>query len=638
VNVVARDRELAALATVTDDPGPIVTFVHGASGIGKTTILRALDATLAERGVRRVFVDGRDVEPTPRGVLWALERSLGTGKATASSVGAALGETPGRGVVIIDSYEALGLADSWLRTVFVPALTENVRLVIGTRLPPGPQWTQALEWRGLVDTLELQPLDDAHAHALLARFGVPRDEAERIVAIAGGLPVALTLAGAAAATATPMPDRPPTHEQVLAELARRFVDGLDDRQVREAVEAASVVRRLTAPLLEALVPEGVPELLFARLRALAFCTMESDGLRLHEAVRGAVAAELRAADPGRYRRYQQVAWRRLDTELRRTGRHELWRYTADLIHLVANPVWRHAFFPPGSTTLAVEPARPSHTPAIRALAARHERPTAAGLIELWLEEAFHAFHVVLDAAGEVVGFYCLCDAARATPRLVREDPVAAAWSAHLAEQPMRNGEVALFLRRWLSADAGEAPSPAQAAGWLDIKRTYLELRPSLRRVYLALQDLSPYAEVASTLGFEPLGPHPVELGDTTFQSAVLDMGPDSVDGWLSRLVAAELGLKSKSILDRARRGVRRSDGFLPLTRREFDVMTCLEEREGAVVSRDELLDEVWGPTFDGGSNVVDAVITSLRRKLGADAGLIETIRGHGYLFRGSPTA
>jgi DNA-binding response OmpR family regulator len=43
---------------------------------------------------------------------------------------------------------------------------------------------------------------------------------------------------------------------------------------------------------------------------------------------------------------------------------------------------------------------------------------------------------------------------------------------------------------------------------------------------------------------------------------------------------------------------------------------------------------VWGHADgSGSSNVVDAVVKSLRRKLGADAGLIETVRGHGYRWR-----
>ena len=48
------------------------------------------------------------------------------------------------------------------------------------------------------------------------------------------------------------------------------------------------------------------------------------------------------------------------------------------------------------------------------------------------------------------------------------------------------------------------------------------------------------------------------------------------------------------------------------------------------VARDSLIQDVWGLRFDPGSNVVDAVVASLRRKLGGLSGAIETVRGFGY--------
>src|SRR6185295_19604229 len=99
--------------------------------------------------------------------------------------------------------------------------------------------------------------------------------------------------------------------------------------------------------------------------------------------------------------------------------------------------------------------------------------------------------------------------------------------------------------RWLSREHGEKPSPVQAAFWLDIKRTYMEMRPHLRRVYLALSDLASYAPAALRLGFQVLGEDDVDLEGATYQSAVLDFGPLSVDGWLTRLAANELGVEEE---------------------------------------------------------------------------------------------
>ena len=62
-------------------------------------------------------------------------------------------------------------------------------------------------------------------------------------------------------------------------------------------------------------------------------------------------------------------------------------------------------------------------------------------------------------------------------------------------------------------------------------------------------------------------------------------------------------------------------------------MRYLTLRQGEAVSRTELLNDVWGIKHDGGGNVVDVIVASLRKKLGASASVIETVHGHGYLYR-----
>ena len=57
-------------------------------------------------------------------------------------------------------------------------------------------------------------------------------------------------------------------------------------------------------------------------------------------------------------------------------------------------------------------------------------------------------------------------------------------------------------------------------------------------------------------------------------------------------------------------------------------MRCLVERQGATVTRERLLAEVWGIDFDPGTNVVEVSVRRLRRKLGPTA--IETVRNVGY--------
>jgi DNA-binding response OmpR family regulator len=66
-----------------------------------------------------------------------------------------------------------------------------------------------------------------------------------------------------------------------------------------------------------------------------------------------------------------------------------------------------------------------------------------------------------------------------------------------------------------------------------------------------------------------------------------------------------------------------------LTTKEFDLLTCFLEHQGIVLSRERLLDIVWGMSYPGGTRTVDMHVAQLRRKLGQSEA-IRTVRGAGY--------
>jgi DNA-binding response OmpR family regulator len=86
------------------------------------------------------------------------------------------------------------------------------------------------------------------------------------------------------------------------------------------------------------------------------------------------------------------------------------------------------------------------------------------------------------------------------------------------------------------------------------------------------------------------------------------------------------------MLDVARREVRRGEQRIALTNREFQVLAFLMGRQGRVVTRIMIEQQVWGHDFPGFSNTVDVHIKRLRDKLDlpGDASIIETVRGAGY--------
>jgi Transcriptional regulatory protein, C terminal len=214
--------------------------------------------------------------------------------------------------------------------------------------------------------------------------------------------------------------------------------------------------------------------------------------------------------------------------------------------------------------------------------------------------------------------------------------VAATWREHLRANPVPRGQQVLFLRYMLAADGGEAATPAHAALILDLKRRYLEMRPRLRRIYSLAADPAAALSQLAPLGFARLEDGTAEIGGTTSHGLCNDFGPSSIDGWLTDLAAREMLIESHALLDPDRRQLVLDGTRANLTRLEFDVLHYLHEREGRVVSRAALLRDVWGYDWTGGSNVVEVVISALRRKLGDRASNLQTVRGAGYRFTAPP--
>ena len=88
-------------------------------------------------------------------------------------------------------------------------------------------------------------------------------------------------------------------------------------------------------------------------------------------------------------------------------------------------------------------------------------------------------------------------------------------------------------------------------------------------------------------------------------------------------------------MDTDRHEVTVSGESVELTRREFDLLHYLLENKGKVISRESLLDHVWGFDFVGETNAVDVYIRFLRAKIDERFGvkLIHTVRGVGYVIR-----
>jgi two-component system, OmpR family, response regulator len=141
------------------------------------------------------------------------------------------------------------------------------------------------------------------------------------------------------------------------------------------------------------------------------------------------------------------------------------------------------------------------------------------------------------------------------------------------------------------------------------------------------------------------------LGDVDDKVDLLDAGAD--DYLVKPFAFAELaarvrasarqGAASTRILSvgdvkldtRTRIATRGDDIDVDLPSREYALLEYLMRHEGQILSRQQILDAVWGIGFDAGSNVVDVYVSYLRRKLDRvnEPSVIETVRGAGYRVR-----
>jgi class 3 adenylate cyclase len=555
---VGRRKELAILRSAVESAEfqHLVIFIHGVGGIGKSRLLQTALESLSP-AIRRHIIDCRNVEPTSEGFLLALGETIGNPSPTLASVVANLGAGGQRTVLALDTYETFNLLDTWLRQTFVPALPDNVLTILVGRQEPNPAWITTPGWEDLVHDLELRDLTDDETRTLLRARGFADSHIQRLSRFARGHPLAIELAVAALRTQPDLEIDQGPPPKVLQRLTEAFLTGLA-AEVMQVVESAATVRRVTEPLLRALLDRPDVRASFTQLQDLPFIDTTNDGLLLHDVVRETVAKDLARRDPERYRTYRSRAWRFFTREAHVANAQGLWQCTADMLYLIDNPAVREGFFPQGASTYRVEPAVNQDAKDIREIACATEPKQAASWIEAWWTRAAGAFSAARSRDGTLEAFYILFDPFDVDSDLLRADPLTSAWHRHLSAIPVAPGERVLFLRRWLARTTGEAPSPSQAACWLDIKRTYMQLRPSLRRLYTAVVDFPTYAPMVLPLGFTPLPEANVGFDGITYHSAVLDFGPSSVDGWLARLVGAELGVRHSPEDTDAHRGRRLS--------------------------------------------------------------------------------
>ena len=152
---------------------------------------------------------------------------------------------------------------------------------------------------------------------------------------------------------------------------------------------------------------------------------------------------------------------------------------------------------------------------------------------------------------------------------------------------------------------------------------------------LQVEDLGQPEEAG--VGAGPVEVHE-ELGHLGLPPGVDLGGLHAGDGVLDRRLADAHGLEAafecRVLLDPAVLTERGRTDEVQLTAREFELLAYLARHPDQVLSREQILNAVWGFDFDPGTKVLEVYIGYLRRKLGQDGeGPIETVRNVGYRLR-----
>jgi DNA-binding CsgD family transcriptional regulator len=561
--LVGRDQERDQLRMWVMDPdGPSAVFVHGPAGIGKTALVTG---TLV--GPTTVVVDSREVEPTPATVLAHLGSTLGLGGvggggATIEQVADAMAASSVVALVV-DSYERFGVVDGWLRNRLLPSLPATTTTVLVGRNPPNIAWRTAPGWQQLMVDVRLGPLAEAGAADFVALRGLTGDRAERAQRFGGGHPLALELACEALIRHPDLVVEDAPLATVVEELVDVIFDDLDP-DVREIVETVSVLRRVTLPALAAVLErdQAAVERAWTELRDLPFTTIRPDGLELQAVVQDVTATRLELRDPGRARDLRRRAAR---VAIANVQHAPGWATTADLLYLVQNPIVRSAFLPPAGAQHPVETATAGDLPEVLAITERHLGTDERAWLQRWWRLHPEGLSVSRGPGGAVQAFSLVVEADAVAAELRRDDPVASAAAADLRARPLRRGGRALLCRRMLASERGAQPCPALALMIIDLKRTYLEMRPDLLRVYTTAAAEGLLAPTLRALGFALVTRGP------SLDLWALDMPAGSVDAWIAGHIEIETSpLRRPSAVDPARQ-------LASLSAREREVLTALAD-------------------------------------------------------------
>ncbi|MEL6615252.1 MAG: ATP-binding protein, partial [Bacteroidota bacterium] len=449
------------------------------------------------------------------------------------------GETPARHVLLVDSYEDLAALDDWLRRHFLPALGDDTLVVLAGRVPPAVRWRTDAGWRAEMVDLPLRNLSADESQAFLDAQGVAPEAHEAALGFTHGHPLALALVADHVRQRPDVPFAPGDAPDVVGALLERFVQEEPDPAHRAALEAASLVRATTEPLLAAVLGQADAHRAFVWLRSLHFVEVGRRGLAPHDLAREVLAADLHWRDPARAKTVRDAARRfyseRLLDPLPGEPLHDVLGDYAFLFR--GNPIvapilsqlqgaWRQV----GSREVTA--LREGDRDALLAMTRRHEGDASAEILARWLHVRPEGAEVYRDASGHPKGFLYSVALHEATDADRAADPGTRAASGAVGD--LRRDEQAWLFRFWMDAEAHQGISVVQSLAFASTVRAYLTT-PSLAASYLATTAPDLWGTILSFAGLREAPEATYSVGEQAATVYAHDWRAEPPGAWLDAL-------------------------------------------------------------------------------------------------------
>lgn len=470
-----------------------VLHIYGPGGVGKTTLLREFATMCHNSQTPAILLDGRHIEPSPTAFASAIYAAMGKLSPGTDPHNPIF--SPGRSVLLIDTYEQLAPLDSWLRETFLPSLLADTLVVLASRLPLAPVWRTDPSWQTFIRTILLHNLSPEESHMYLTTREISPDQHQEILAFTHGHPLALTLIADVVSQQPAASFRPESSPDIIRALLDHFIEHVPSPAHRAALEVCALVRLTTESLLAEVLSLPDAYELFAWLRDLSFIETGRLGLFPHDLARESLEVDIRWRNPEKYTELHRRVRTYYTNRLQRLQSQEQQHIISDYIFLHrSNPMVQPFYAWQESGTLVTEVAQEADYPALLEIITQHEGPESARYAAHWFRHQPQGVLVFRDTSAEkqrhttVAGLLVRVELNATSTQALEADPaIRAAWHHLQRTAPLRPGEVATVFRFWMARDTYQAISPVQTLIASTTVRYYLTM-PRLAFTFFLCAD------------------------------------------------------------------------------------------------------------------------------------------------------